>query len=377
MKSAQKIQALYERFATGFLAPLLQGGTIVLDRPIHPGCVGHFAETKSSDLETDDRIESGLAAQASLLVPGARPPFPERDAVILAMAAYDLLAATDPDLGKRARREVLGWCDALIAAVAPPATRGAALARHAILARLFEVRRQDVVVKNWAYTYRFFGRPVPKRVVSLPTIRRVKQQSSDRTLGELLAALDEQEPGSRRRLRALIARSPITELLHPEIAPDLRFGAASLAVLSDPMIRGGVVRALVAAGIARSAPSLGHALGALGAARPPPVLLYFALLLLYETHVTVALDRERVARTLDTDGPSAWFAAVLPAVLGSGGPLADSVQLDEDDRRRLGQRAESLGRAAGRDAVTAVMGLVAMAAPPSPSAAPASPVRAA
>jgi hypothetical protein len=360
MKEARKAQALYERFVAGFLAPLLRGGTIRLDRPIAPGVVAHFVATQSSDQEADDAIEEGIAAIASELVPGVRVPFPERDAVLTGMAAYDLVSMTDPLLRKGARSQILEWHDALVSAIAPPRTRGAALARHAIVSRLLQLSRQDIVVKNWAYTYRFFGRPVPRNVTAMPWLRRVKQQASQRPFRDLL--VDMPELGDR--LRMLVSRSPVTEILHLDVAPGFRFGTASLAVLSDPPLRGGITRTLVGAGLGRSAPSLGEALRALGEAGAPPALLYFAFLLLYETHVTAALDRNASARGVPSDAASAWFAAVLPAVLAVGGPIAATVELDDDDQRRVAQHAEALGRAAGQATVSEVTQLAALAAPP-------------
>merc|ERR1711969_317577 len=99
-----------------------------------------------------------------------------------------------------------------------PRTRGQALVRHAIVARTLDLGREDTVVRNWAYTYRFYGRPPPANVVAMPKLRFVRQEKTRRSLVELAREgtpdLELETP-----LLALLSRSPITQLLHHDLTP--------------------------------------------------------------------------------------------------------------------------------------------------------------
>lgn len=364
MSADERAQKVYERFAGSFLAPLLGakdedgapiGEQVVVGRPLGPGVLEDFAATRPSDPQLDAALFDALHAQASELAPVEALPYPERGTIALSVACYNLLAMTDPALdralARRARPVVLQWVDALLDAVDAPSTRGEVLSRHAVVSRFLLLRRHDVVVTNWAYTYRYYGRPVPPRVVAWPKLRRVETSERQRELRELLQAIDaEGTLAIESRLRTLLSRSPATELLRTDLASDLRFGTAPLAMLSDPDLRYGLARELARQGLGRVAEPLGRALDALDANETPPQWLSPALALVWEVHALGCLEAHRgeVREPTSPSYPARVFLAVLPAVVRAApGGIGALMELSEDDRNRLQERASALSRAVG------------------------------
>ncbi len=282
------------------------------------------------------------------------------------------IAATDPLLdrviARRARPVMLAWAEALVQMAGPAETRGEALCRHAIVDRALDIRRDDITVRNWAYTYRYFGRPVPPRVVAMPRLRMVRQEKETRALGVLWKQLDDDVAlGVGARVATLLSRSPVTELLRSDFAPEVRFGAATLAVLSDGAVRGGIARLLAVRDPAVTDPRLGRALDALLEASPPPDLVVPALALAFELSVVRVLDtRGPAAPTTASDVPGGdLFAALLPVLLDSPGALAPLVRLDPGDHARVASLADGLRRTVGAAALRRATRLVALAAGPS------------
>jgi hypothetical protein len=369
VSEATKIQARFQSFAADFVHPLLAGGTAVVGQPLTPGMLEHFSLAVSGDLAIDREIYDLLHGEASEIAPLRALVWPERGLMAVTMAAHNLVAVTDPKLdrlfARGARKKALEYADWLIDAAGAPNTRGEALARHAIISRFVTMSRTDVVVKNWAYTYRFFGRPVPTRVTAMPRVRMVKQDRTEKGLLQLFDVLDA-ELSVRTRLRSLVQRSPVTEFLHTERFGAPAIGTAALAVLSDDLVRNGIARELVSQGASVMAP-IGEALANLADQRPPPRLLFYLLALIYEAHVIAILDaragREPVfARP---QGPAAsLFVAVLPAMVGAPDDLGALLELDPDDLLALRRRAGKLDVAAGPEACKRAVELVDYAEPP-------------
>ena len=299
------------------------------------------------------------------------------------MALHDLVALTDPTLDRTFSRgafpQVYEWVDALIACIEVPRTRGEALCRHVVLSRGLELQREDTVVKNWAYTYRFYGRPPPTNVVAMPRLRFVREEKTRQPLDVMAGtfgraelpvgdapALDATgEAATSMRLRDLLSRSPITELLRSELSPDLQFGQASLSVLSDSKLRHGIVQAIVERGTARVAQPFGHALRLLSALAPPPEYLATALTFLVEMQILEVMDERAGHRPRDEPavGDEELFAAVLPALLRTSGPMRHLVALEEPDMRRIRERAEERAQQAGEDAVDFALSVLERASP--------------
>ena len=369
MSDARAMQERFDALSAQFLRPLLEGGAVVVGRPLSPGMLEHFAHGRPSDDATDRAVYRALHAAASDIAPVRVLPWPDRGLAAVIMACHDLLAATDPALdrlfARKGRAQILGWVDYFTDRAGPPLTRGAALARHAVVSRALALRRRDVTVKNWAYTYRFFGRPVPKNVVALPRLRMVRQEQAERDLVDIVSQLDA-DLHTRERLRALVSRSPVTELTSTDRFPDLRFGKASLAVLSDDAVRNGVAGVLAQQGDRIAAP-LGRAIRELAATDAPPALLYYALALALEVHVIAVLDARGDAPApygAPSDDDARLFAAVLPAMLGAPDDLAPLLELDPRDLARLRRRAPALEQASGKEISGTVIALIDRARPP-------------
>lgn len=372
MGDEQKTAELYESFVTGFLRPLFIGGTAQATRPLPPSLLEFFALSRPSDPAVEQDIRLWMHRLASEIAPCDDVPFPDVGAMGTAMALHDLAVLTDPTLDRAfargARKTIFEWAMDLIAAIPPPRTRGEALARHTVLERALGTEREDTVVKNWAYTYRFFGRPPPGNVVAMPRLRFVKQQKTRKALVRLIG---EDEPGLTLDvlLRHLIARSPVTELLRTDLAPKLEFGHATLSVLSDGGLRHGIVNALVKNGTDAIAQPFGHALRVLSALGPPGEFLYVAVVFLAELQLLEVLDARVGHKPRDEPavGDEELFAAVLPALLRHHGPLEHLLALSDPDRAAVQERAELRAKQAGDDAVAFAEQILARAVPLAPS----------
>ncbi|AKF03277.1 hypothetical protein [Sandaracinus amylolyticus] len=367
MTDVAKLQAAYDALVVKFLAPLMSGDVAELGRPVAPGALDYFAQTRSTSAEAESRIFDQLHRLGSEIAPLETVPWPSRDLVGLAMVLHDLLFLTDPSLdrlfARGAREVVLDWIDRLLDLIQPPDTRGEALSRHAMLTAFFATQRRDTVVRNWAYTYRFFGRPVPGNVTALPRLRFVREEHNVIDVLPLFAKLDELAGlGLSPRLRDAVARSPVTELAMPARFAPLRFGIAGLRVLADPALRGGIARQIAASGEWQSASALGAALFAPEMLSATPSLLAPALQLLFEIHVTSTLDARVETRIPSALDPHALrYAAVLPAWLEDSLAIDEIRALDDGDRAVLQRRAEQLRRAIPRAQIDEVAALVTRA----------------
>lgn len=347
MADARKMQLAYDALVGRFVLPVVEGGAGELDRPIGPGCFSFFADTSATSPEVDERIFDAMHRAASGVAPVETVPWPSPGLVALAAAAHDLLALTDPSLeglfARGARKTMLAWTDRWLSFVPAPTTRGDALARHALLGPLLAARRKDVVVKTWMYTYRFTGRAVPWTPDVMPRFMFPRQEEKLSRLVDLVDGIDERTKlGLRDRLEALVSRSPVTELLTVSQRPKFRFGLASLAVLSDPAIRGAIARELVAEDEWKSASVLARAV-AMPLLRADARLVAIAVKLLVEMIQTRALDgsqQDALPTTLDEG--ALRYAALLPAMLDHPRMLEELRILDDGDRAKLQLRAERL-----------------------------------
>ncbi len=350
MSETQKLQERFDALVTSFVAPLLAGATVLVDRPFAPGAIAYFEQANSGDSAADADIFDRLHRGASTIAPIAKVPWPSRDLLLIAMAAYDLVLLTDPLLDRVFARGAMGriaeWIDAMIEAVAPPTTRADALSRHSLLDPLPSLRRKDIVAKSWAYTYRFIGRPPGSSVLTKPVLGKFKETQSLVDVGSLLAQVDERtQLGLSRRLRELLSRSPVTELLRLDLCQDFRFGLATLAVLSDDAIRGGVARAIVERGEWKAAPRLGRALADPMLHHAPPAHLYYALALCFEVQMTATLDvpGPNLPQNLDLSDPdTARYAAVLPAFFDDETMIDEVRAFDDTDRSDVQDRCARL-----------------------------------
>lgn len=353
MSETEKLQQRYDALMRGFVAPLLGGGTVVLDQAIAPAAIEYFELAKCSDASVEHAVFDDLHRAASAIAPVSTVPWPSRDLLLLAMAAHDLVLLTDPMLDRAFARGALGriteWIDAMLELVKPPSTRGDALARHALLDPVSALRRRDITARTWAYTYRFIGRPAGASVLTRPVIGDFKKSEA---LVDVTALLDELDTrlalGARRRLRELLSRSPVTELLRLDLCEEFRFGLATLGVLSDDAIRGGIARTIVERGEWKAASRLGKALADPMLHHAPPALLYYALALCFEVQMTATLDvpGPNLPSQLDlTNLDTARYAAVLPAFFDDETMIDEVRAFDDTDRMDVQDRCARLAAA--------------------------------
>lgn len=367
MSDTEKLQRRYDSLVADFVAPLVTGGTVSVDQPHAPGAITYYEHAGTSDPTAEMEIFDALHRQASAIAPIATVPWPDRDLLLMAMAGINLVHVTDPSLerlfARGARRKTVAWVDEIIAAIAPPTTRADALARHALLDPLPALRRKDVTAKSWAYTYRFIGRPVGSSVLSKPLFGKFPDETTNLTdVSSLLALLDTQTAlGTLPRLRELLARSPVTELVRLDLCDTFRFGLATLAVLSDDAIRGGVAREIVERGEWKAAPRLGRALGDPTIQHAPPPHLYYALALAFEVQMTATLDVPGPAlpERLDLSDPdTARYAAVLPAFFDDETMIDEVRAFDDADRGVVQERCSRLAAALPDGAMEEIAPLV-------------------
>ncbi len=361
------MQARYEEFARDFIHPVLVGGVVQVGRPLTPGMLDVFGALRPVDVEVDRAIIDRLHETGSLLAPLRSLPWPARGLAALMMAAHNLVASTDPSLdrwgGRGAVSKMLEWADWFLDRAGAPQTRGEALARHGFLSRFLDLRREDVTARNWAFTHRYLGRPVPDGFFTRPRwVQITKEQPG---VLQLWDVLDGDFDAATRR-RRLLHRSPVTSLLRTDLESDLRFSGSILAVLSDDLVRNGVARELVAQGRSTMAP-LGRALRRLAAVDPPTSFLYYGLALIYEMHVIGILDT-RPGREPDLARPTtqdeAFFCAVLPAMAGAPDELEGLLDLDHSDLERVRGRAAHLDAQLEPELVRHAIAVVERATPP-------------
>jgi hypothetical protein len=336
-----------EDLAARFFEPLLCGGTVEVGVPVGPGLLDDWELLEHVDDKRFEATREAAVRQALALAPAGAVPWPDRGAFALALALYDLLVLTDGAFGRgalagAARREVTGWVQRLIEEAGTVTTRGQALARHAVVVRVFAIRRPETQVRTWAARYRYAGRPVPGRIVALPRLRGVRTDTVERPLPELLRSDEEtrtddaaggRRRGGRKRRRrpslsppfqGLLRASPITAVLHPEDAAAPLFEGELRRVLADDRLRAGIARGLAVAPRPRLQ-ALGSHLGDLPAI--PPAERWPVLALLHELVACGAfagsdgegdddLNQPSLAEASDGDHPDLDAGQLLEAVLG-------------------------------------------------------------
>lgn len=350
-KTLRTFGELFHDFSVGWFSPVMSGGPAKATRALPPHALDTFAQSRPTDAEADRALYEAFHRHAAQLAPVCTLPYPDRGTWALAMAAHNLATLTDPLLDAVFRRSsrltVRTWADELIQAAGDPETRGQALMRFALVERVQALHREDRVIKNWAYTYRFWGRPAPANVVALPKLRFVREAVTQTPLAGFFAEPEIGDDDARFPLhdsmQALRARSPLTVLVQLADTPGFVFTPATLAVLADPVLRHGVAHHLVRRGLGTAAARIGAALRELVALGAPSEALGAATAFVMETAMMAALDRQAgdaAPRCADVDARLFW--AVLPEALGGEDALDPLEVVPPSDRRRLGEWAVAI-----------------------------------
>lgn len=248
----------------GFVLPLVAGGDVRVSGVIGQRELDRLVVSPVISGSRDESVlricEARQAVMAELLL---APPLPELDddALRLAAAVQDLLFLSHPDArGARKRRlaEVARFAAEAVA-LAPPESAGELAARHSMLHHLFDLGRDDVRVTFWAGKREFRGAEPPARLLKWSRVRRVREERW--RVGLLSEAVA--DPQRRAIVVALLAASPLTDLLEPlRLDPPLDLQPLS-AWLRDPEIARAVADQWLALGLPALAGPLSAALIAL------------------------------------------------------------------------------------------------------------------
>jgi hypothetical protein len=348
-KTLQTFGELFHGFSVGWLAPVMSGTPAQATRALPPHALDTFALSRPTDAEADRALYEAFHRLAAHVAPVGTLPYPDRGTWALGMAAHNLATLTDPLLDAMFRRSsravVRDWADQLIAAAGDPQTRGEALMRFALVKRVQALQREDRVIKNWAYTYRYWGRAAPANVVALPRVRFVRETVSQTPLAPFWGTPDADSElfALHGSMQALVARSPLTTLTELADTPGFAFTPATLSVLSDPALRHGVAHHLVQRGLGTAAARIGAALRELTALGASASTLGTATAFVMETAMMAALDRqasEAAPNCADIDARLFW--SVLPEALGGHDALDPLEVVPPSDRRRLGEWAMAI-----------------------------------
>jgi hypothetical protein len=270
MAGSKRDATFEEKWLHDFVLPLVAGGDVRV-----AGVLGQ-RELKRLILHPLDREESGLrvsearqAVMAEILIDPA-PPELDEEAVRLAVAMQAVLFLSHPEAQgstvRKSRLKELGRWAADVATLPAPEAVYALAARHSMLHHLFDLGRDDVRVSFWVGRREFRGTEPPARLLKWPDLRRVREERW-RT-GLLTEAAG--DPGQRAIVLALLASSPLTDLLEPvrmeppldlsQVARHLREPVVARAV-ADRWLGLGVsqIAAPVAASVIGLAGRKGHA----------------------------------------------------------------------------------------------------------------------
>lgn len=306
-----------EKWLHDFVLPLTAGGDVRIS--------GVIGQVELDQLLTAplDREDSGLrvaearqAVMAELLIDPA-PPELDSDAIRLAAAVQALLFLSHPathgtTVRKSRLKELSRWA-AETATLQEPAGVRALVERHSMLHHLFDLARDDVRVSFWVGKREFRGSEPPARLLKWPELRRVREERW-RTPFVTEAVAD---AGQRAIVAALLASSPLTDLLEParlepaiELSPLARF-------IREPVIARAVADRWLSLGVTQIGGPLGAALLALCSGKRPEACGTWVR---FACHLhLLLLSGRRDARS----EASAWMPELNALTQGGQPPLKD------------------------------------------------------
>ena len=312
--------AAQEGLFTGFLAPLVVGGKMVPGRPI--GGKLALAMTKERPLVDIDLVSHVALARVRLarrLAPVDRFEAPESAEWALAAVLHDLVQATHPGFNAMFRRtlpnRLLDIAEATLEQIPAPETVGAALSRHTLFSRLFEITRTDIDLTWWTGSAKFLGEDPPERLKAWPEFRRVIEDHHPRplmTLPESGGCVDTSKFAAM--VQAFLRKTPLTDIITASRREPLFWWTAeTLSFVSTRAGRTLVLRALRSSRQRRSIDgALGRATRNLALGRAYRALGVAAEFLgeksLAEAEDQIAQEANEIAA--DTDQDAAFTQAV-------------------------------------------------------------------
>lgn len=301
-KKTLALQGLYDRFFSGFLVPLVRGGTVQIGAPIAPGVLPFFfGAVPSSGADAAELLVARQAVAADLL-PDPLPARLTEDDVRVGAALHNLLYRTHPDLegvrAGRARRRSAEWAQLALEEAHEPEGRHELLERHTLVAPLLRTTRVDTVLYNWSYRYRFYGREPPARFLAWPSVRRIRQEKTETPFTELSF-----DAAGVALLVQIMQRSPLTALVTPTRAlPTFVWSHDMVVALRDEAVCRAVTYAHLEQGLGRVAGPLGMAFdAAVEHGHLTREDLLFVACFYYNLLLTLAVSvGERAAREIET-----------------------------------------------------------------------------
>jgi hypothetical protein len=340
----------YESFIREMLIPLFTRGSVLVDRPLSPGMFTPFSVARSSDLDVDQRFYEALHYASRGLAPVRQIPWPDAGFMGLAMASHNLIALTDPLLdrmfARSARPKLINWASYFIDQVDMAQTRGAVLARHALLNRVLRLRREDIYAKSLGTTSKYLGRAESSGFWSRP--RFAQRRTTQVALMELWSSLGTDLDVAPLWSRMLLL-SPLTRLLTIEASASPLLGVADLAVLSDDLLRSGLANELVEGGLEFGL-WWGDAIRSMQDRDAPRSLLYYPIALMVEAaSIAILSGHENAIAALSNKG--AAFAAFLSAALHAPPRLSFFSEYGAGDLEQLRTHTEQLQQTIGEEMI--------------------------
>lgn len=361
------------RFVERFVLPLVAGGEVHVGSPIGHADLQRMLEGEP-DRALEGRLQDARWAVARELQRQAIPPRLDEEALALAVSVHDLLFLYHPDAGPqgarpdRLRRVATGA--AAMARLAPTHDADVLVARHTILHLFPTLFRTDARISFWVGRREFHGQAPPARLTAWPKVRRVHEE---RWRVGCLAEAAADPAGGAEVVRALLAGSPLTDLLTPlRLDPRLDFSQLR-RVLAEPEVCRIVAYRYLEEGLDRVGAPVAQAvvalLGTRGAATGGAA---FALSFVSHLHLCalaalpssageadLAAEAQRIAGR--GEGPQRDFAGLLAAAHRVAPELAAPADVRADPRlaRRVAAWAAACAGACGSTRTRELVALVA------------------
>lgn len=225
-------------FLAGFVRPLVEGGELHVRAPLTPATLATWAaqlHTASVELVAIDDARAAVVSELVVRAPALAFGEPE---LLLAGALYNTLVLGHPAaVGLTARavaRQRVHEAALAFAAVPPAETRSELLGRHSLLHNLFDLSRQDTLVRWWSGKAAFMGQRPPGRLIRWGSLRRVRVEQESIAYGELLASSEEV-------VARLLAASPLTDVLTPQRPQPAFSWDGAVVVLRDAELARAVI----------------------------------------------------------------------------------------------------------------------------------------
>ena len=276
---------LADRLFSTFVAPLVLGGEMNLERPV--------GLQRAFTLSVDHRPSDGTAwtqvGMARVRVARTLAPIdsmPEIGAVEWALLAgfHDLVQSTHPQLaarfGGRRATALVALSNKTFEHLPDVAHAGEALARHTLFSRMMQVARTETKVSWWTGKATFIGVDPPARLTAWPEARRVQIDKDPQRIERLTEPGTAHRAGMEHALRTLFLRTPLTDWATlGRTWPEFTLTPQNVALSQTHAGRGLVVRLLRTMSPAAVDEALGRALGPiLDRHTPRPLRAVFELL---------------------------------------------------------------------------------------------------